>query len=355
MTTANKNLAQPAYNSGSWNLPLNSNFGAIDQAFGGVQVIDITGVSGNIGLVSTYVGNYPANSASYIPASLSISGVPSGQVNIVLPAGISGRWIIKCASFGPTYYVYFWANNAIGAKYVLLWPGMNDVYSDGVSVFSLSSSAGDIKTTGSSILPAGWLWCNGAALSTLTYPYLFSAIGYNFGGFGTTFYAPDLRGRALVGRDNNGGSAAGVFPALGLGVTAGTVNHTPALSDLYPHTHADAGHLHYDSGHTHADAGHFHTDSGHAHSDAGHLHGGGFSPSGNNIAGLAGVYGVAANTAVSYANIQTSYANITKGYASIAVGNAAIGYGYANPATVGSGTPFSIAQPSMGLSAVIKY
>lgn len=42
--------------------------------------------------------------------------------------------------------------------------------------------------------PDGWLRCNGAAVSTSTYPALFASIGYTWGGSGATFNLPDLRG-----------------------------------------------------------------------------------------------------------------------------------------------------------------
>ena len=53
----------------------------------------------------------------------------------------------------------------------------------------------------SATLPAGWLECNGAAISRTTYPLLFSAIGTTWGaGDGsTTFTLPDFRHRVLAG------------------------------------------------------------------------------------------------------------------------------------------------------------
>lgn len=53
----------------------------------------------------------------------------------------------------------------------------------------------------SATLPAGWLECNGAAISRTTYPLLFAAIGTTWGaGDGsTTFTLPDFRNRLLAG------------------------------------------------------------------------------------------------------------------------------------------------------------
>jgi hypothetical protein len=53
--------------------------------------------------------------------------------------------------------------------------------------------------------PAGYLVANGASVSTATYADLFAKIGYTYGGSGTTFKIPDLRGLFIRGV---GGDAA---------------------------------------------------------------------------------------------------------------------------------------------------
>lgn len=60
---------------------------------------------------------------------------------------------------------------------------------------------GDLKWSARPAAPAGWLLCDGAAISRTTYATLFAAIGTAFGaGDGsTTFNVPDLRGRAPIG------------------------------------------------------------------------------------------------------------------------------------------------------------
>ncbi len=77
----------------------------------------------------------------------------------------------------------------------------------------------------SSSVPAGWMLCNGKALSKSVYKELFTAIGTSWGSAGDKFNLPDLRGRFLRGDDagtgrdpdvkkrmpsNPGGSATGV-------------------------------------------------------------------------------------------------------------------------------------------------
>lgn len=61
-----------------------------------------------------------------------------------------------------------------------------------------------------STAPAGWLLCYGQAVSRTSYAALFAAISttYGAGDSSTTFNLPDLRGRAVFGRDDMGGAAA---------------------------------------------------------------------------------------------------------------------------------------------------
>jgi len=80
----------------------------------------------------------------------------------------------------------------------------------GISAKSSGADVGDIKANANAAIPAGWLACGGQAVSRSTYAALFLAIGtlYGAGNGSTTFNVPDLRGRALFGKDNMGGSAA---------------------------------------------------------------------------------------------------------------------------------------------------
>lgn len=67
--------------------------------------------------------------------------------------------------------------------------------------------AGFVDYFAASVPPAGWLECNGAAISRTTYAALFLAIGTTFGaGDGsTTFNIPDCRGEFIRGWDNGRG------------------------------------------------------------------------------------------------------------------------------------------------------
>ena len=75
------------------------------------------------------------------------------------------------------------------------------------AVEQVSSPSGVILAFGGTSAPAGYLLCDGSAVSRETYANLFSAIGTAFGpGNGsTTFNLPDLRGRFMRGVDGGSG------------------------------------------------------------------------------------------------------------------------------------------------------
>ena len=110
---------------------------------------------------------------------------------------------------------------------------------------SLSSPSGMIINYAGSTAPAGFLECDGSAISRSTYANLFSAIGttYGTGDGSTTFNVPDLRGYFVRGW-SNGGS---IDPGRTLGSTQAAAND--------PHNHGinDPGHAHgvSDPGHQH--------------------------------------------------------------------------------------------------------
>jgi microcystin-dependent protein len=71
-----------------------------------------------------------------------------------------------------------------------------------LSIQSITPPGVVLPFAGSSA-PSGWLICQGQSLSTSAFPALFAAIGYIYGGSGSTFNLPDTRGLFLRGAGTN--------------------------------------------------------------------------------------------------------------------------------------------------------
>lgn len=128
------------------------------------------------------------------------------------------------------------------------WAG---ILSDGVGVAGVAAGgggsvvalggigAGDSDTAIAGV-PAGWVPCDGRAVSRSDFWRLFSVVGttYGVGDGSTTFNVPDLRGRVPVGLDNLGGSDAGrLSVANTLGGSGGEEKHTMSIGELATHNH----------------------------------------------------------------------------------------------------------------------
>ena len=111
------------------------------------------------------------------------------------------------------------------------------------SVVAYGGPSGTGADGGAPALPAGWLLCDGSAVSRTTYASLFAAVGINFGGGDgiNTFNLPDLRGRTVIGAGHGAG-----LTARALAQTTGEETHTLAATEMPTHTHAltDPGHAH---------------------------------------------------------------------------------------------------------------
>lgn len=88
---------------------------------------------------------------------------------------------------------------------------------------------GQILPVSFNMIPKWFHLCDGTLLSIAQYSALFSLLGTNFGGNGTTNFAlPDLRGRAALG------SNLGSIP---IGQVAGTEAVTVTVNQLPAHNH----------------------------------------------------------------------------------------------------------------------
>lgn len=134
--TTNKNIAYPQIGDAGtgWATAQITGVQDIDVALGTTQSMNLQSVSGNVTLVSAYVGAYPANSASYVPLAISTSGAPSAAVTILIPYGVGGQWVVTNACTGTYSSVTFGLVGGTGT--VTLATGQTrSIYSNGVGVF----------------------------------------------------------------------------------------------------------------------------------------------------------------------------------------------------------------------------
>lgn len=134
------------------------------------QVTDASVINNNFGNVKSVVNGAIDNSNISPSAGIAVSKLQAG----------SNDQILRTVAGVPT-----WSNEASGG---------------GGTV-----PAGALTMFGGAAAPAGWLLCDGSAVSRTTYADLFTAIGtaYGSGDGATTFNVPDMRGRTPVGKGSN--------------------------------------------------------------------------------------------------------------------------------------------------------
>ncbi|MDR2333933.1 MAG: tail fiber protein [Burkholderiaceae bacterium] len=87
---------------------------------------------------------------------------------------------------------------------------------------------GEIRIASFGFAPKNWALCNGQLLPINQNQALFSLLGTNYGGNGTTtFGLPDLRGRMPLSFSSS----------YGIGQQGGSESHTIKLQELPQHTH----------------------------------------------------------------------------------------------------------------------
>jgi len=123
----------------------------------------------------------------------------------------------------------------------------------GIDLGLTSLPIGAVTPYAGATAPSGWLFCNGDAVSRITYKSLFEVVSttYGAGDGSTTFNLPDLRQKFPLGLAASGTGAA-------LGATGGAIDHT----------HTGPSHTHTGPSHTHtidAEGDHAHIVASHAH------------------------------------------------------------------------------------------
>lgn len=277
-TTVNTSLAIPIRGSdvGTWDLPVNGNFNAIDAMFGGVTTVALT--SNNVTLLSTQGQQ----------SVIRFTGTLNNSVNVILPSIFKGWTIDNQITNSPSSFAVFILTP--GSTYVIgAPPGQNDIFFDGTTTFYRGMhrigeywdyASSGVPTWVSGATKPPYLNCNGTTFSSATYPLLTSILG------STTL--PDARGRIRMALTQ--GTSRVSFAVSG--VAGDTIFASGGDQLLQSHTHTSSGTTSgVSANHTHTSSGtvpvsgttgtesatHTHTGSGttsiesatHAHSGSG--------------------------------------------------------------------------------------
>ena len=259
-TTANLGLTLPTPNVDSgWGGTLNTDFTLIDDLFAAAGTGTSVGLQVGTGKTLNAGGTIIAggtlilgsgdNTNTVTPPTIrgaARTGTNAAGGNLTIDAingtgtGGSGNIIFRTAPASGTPGT---AANTMATVMEIKKDGNVDIggrtVNDFMPVASILSYAG-------SAAPTGWLLCFGQAVSRATYAALFAIVGttYGVGDGSTTFNLPDLRGRAVAGKDNMGGTSANRLTGLSggvdgdvLGASGGLETHTLVISQIPAHDH----------------------------------------------------------------------------------------------------------------------
>ena len=94
---------------------------------------------------------------------------------------------------------------------------------------------GEVRIFAGNFAPAGWAFCNGAAMPIAENEVLFTLIGTTYGGDGEeTFNLPDLQGRVPM----HNGQGPGISQTYQLGENGGVESVTLSTNQIPVHNHA---------------------------------------------------------------------------------------------------------------------
>lgn len=267
------NIQAAGSNPNTWGLEINQVLALVEQNTDGLQTIDFgTAVPGST--ITATVNNGLTDQAR---TQISIfTGTPTSICTFTLPAlswrrtfmNLTGQSVIITTSISTATVTL-----VDGTAASLFCDGTN-VYDTVTAGTGTNTPSGMIQPFAGSVIPSGFLLCDGSAVSRTTYDTLFSTIGttWGIGNGSSTFNLPDLRDAVLIG--TSPGTLDANRPSVRtLGQSGGAETTTLITSQIPAHLHAvtDPGHTHTTSGLTHS---HGVSDPTHSHGyfDPGHQH-----------------------------------------------------------------------------------
>lgn len=204
-----------------------------------------------ITITNAATGNSPQIESSGSDTNVGLKIKSKGSGDLVIDGGNTGKIKLNENSTGN---VEVYANTSVTGTFSA--SGATTLSST-VAITDDTTIGGDLAVTGSltltspgtfslipagcvfdycgSSVPAGYLECDGSAISRTTYATLFAAISTVFGsGDGsTTFNLPDTRRKVRVGKGGTGTATL----ANTTGSTGGAETHTLTVTEIPAHTH----------------------------------------------------------------------------------------------------------------------
>lgn len=107
------------------------------------------------------------------------------------------------------------SNPAISLVNVTLPVGAIIPFAGNVGKYQAGNSSSPPSSTTQPIESYGWMLCDGSPLNSYEYPELFAALGYLYGGSGSTFNLPNLAGQFLRGIGTDSASTENRIAAPG--------------------------------------------------------------------------------------------------------------------------------------------
>jgi microcystin-dependent protein len=233
--------------AGNWGSTTNTNLGTlIEQAISGYIAYPCSGGAETLSMTQ---------GASATPRNMYIKLTGTGGGTLTVPSTPKLYFIWNSTSLAITFQSGSGVSVPAGAKVCLMSIGSSVIFAenylysavlDGVPTAPTAAVGtnttqvattqfvqqagltGEVKLWATASAPTGYLFCNGASVSTTTYASLFAVIGYTYGGSGASFLLPNFAGRMPIG----------VNGTYTLASTGGVASVTLAETNLPSHTHS---------------------------------------------------------------------------------------------------------------------
>lgn len=238
------------YGSGAYTQFVYDNLGNLQWE---AQTVDLISVLQGSNAIWCGTATGSANTITLTPAVPIVSYFTGQQYSFLAAFSNTGAATVNISGLGSINITE--GGSSVGANDIPAGAVIVLVY-DGTNMQLLSSSfatfggvTGEISMFGASAAPAGWLECNGSAISRTTYANLFAVTGTTFGtGNGTTtFNIPDMRGYFPRGWADSG--------SIDSGRSFGSTQADAIASHSSVSTVTDPTHVHLLSGNSGGSAG----------------------------------------------------------------------------------------------------